>query len=1103
MKKIISFSVCLFLWMVSFSQKLPQAEDKRNFIYSHIFPKLSYPSKTTEANCVETAHPACNYILNPHYTTLNYSHTDDPFNNDEVPNWLAASGSPTIFDQTFFPAFPLPPPGVSGYFFGGVGENWFPGSADYICEGVVQKIPKLVPGHTYALSFFKSSMDYFPYTGDNFPLDFLHIKFINCSDYNATFTPTDYHYPPIPANRQDVYCETQITNRDNNWQQVFIHFTAASDFNMIWIYPEENRVAGRYAGLFFSNPELIDITAIQSQVIQGTQPNCMATLPNCGPLNSVFEWEGPHGQMLSAPSGQPIQIDVTNPLNIGNWVFTLLMPNAVTTNSTCSPQGGVSGSVQLQACQDIPPCVTTLSCKPAAILNGCNYSTNGDFVPSGTYNPSNPAHVDAPFKLNLIPKWIETNGSPQITDEITSPVTTPPPGISNYAYLFSTGSGYMGNTSSSGDGIAQKIPALTAGNNYAISFFKKFVKPGVITPGQYNMDKFYVVLMRCNDFSLIRTCDNTIADFPPNSQVVYCESNMNNTAWEQVFFCFTANDSYNMIWILPKQDVNIVYNNGAGKSGVDIAGLEMINTTNFSAGQTNYPNPYPNCNITIGPTTPNCGVRNAVFNWIDALGNVFPAQPDQRLQITATQFFPQQFTLEMSVPNAVYVDLPCNNCTSCKKVKSSNTSFGGNCSFVSSVWIAPCDPNYNVFDCNQPVSPQCNLIPNNNFALLPGYPAPVNVTPFNYNIVPGWKQSHGDPRINVGAQPSPFGNDVVGLKGWAETISQNPYIYKQYGDGLLVKINPLIAGNNYLLSLFLKDPRIWPTTQWDGFKAKLIKCSYVAGSGMPTSDYLLPTYSGPYQDVLCLSERWEDWYFPAAWKQLTKCFTATDQWDAIWFYSDVMRSRTVNGEVVKSWTLFAEPELINLSNFTAGVPVNLGGGSYQIGPASPNCGVRNAQFTWTLPNGSEIPAAANQQMVVTNAPGSYRLNMKIPKIDPNWYHVETCNLNECADLSSTTLVQRGGVGFTQITQTSSNASPVAESRSTNKNQTELKPVMPGIKRIIVYNAVGQLIKSSDAREDINDVLVLNTTKHLVQAGIYFVRIIYVDNSSTIIKKYLK
>jgi N-acetylneuraminic acid mutarotase len=301
----------------------------------------------------------------------------------------------------------------------------------------------------------------------------------------------------------------------------------------------------------------------------------------------------------------------------------------------------------------LPPCPSVISCSPIN-LSGCNYTTNGDFVPSGVYNPSNPTHVDAPFKYDLIPNWVETNGTPQITDEITFPITTPPPGISNYAYLFSTGWGYQGNSSSSGDGIAQKIPALTAGSSYSMSFFKKFAKPSGPSPFQFNMDKFYIVLMPCSSYSSIRTCDYTIAGFPANSQIVYCESNLSNANWEQVFFNFTANANYDMVWVFPKQAQGIFYNNGTGRSGVDFTGLEIIKTSNFTAGPNPTPTP-PNCNVTIGNL--NCGVANAVYTWYR--NNIFYSSstiPNSQIITNLNAGDPQNvgtWRLEMTVPNTI------------------------------------------------------------------------------------------------------------------------------------------------------------------------------------------------------------------------------------------------------------------------------------------------------------------------------------------------------------------------------------------------------------------------------------------------------------------
>ena len=303
-------------------------------------------------NCLDISPPNCNYIRNNNFAHPNYTPADfgDPFGLGKVPEWYPASGTPQVNEGVLND--PAPVVGM-GYFFGAVDTytDINTGLTTHNYEGIVQKIPKLIPGHTYAMSFFKSKKSY----ANNYPVDRFKIRFIDCEDYNNTFDPNSGNLPPVPTNNQLVYCETVLDNL--NWQQVFIHFTAASDYNMIWIYPDEDPILDRHAGLYFAYPQLIDISAIQNQVIQATQPECMATLPYCGPLNSVFDWEGPNGQIISGqPSGQPVQIDVTNPLNIGNWTFTLTMPSAtIISPMSCSSQGAVTGSVTISNVCNAPP----------------------------------------------------------------------------------------------------------------------------------------------------------------------------------------------------------------------------------------------------------------------------------------------------------------------------------------------------------------------------------------------------------------------------------------------------------------------------------------------------------------------------------------------------------------------------------------------------------------------------------------------------------------------------------------------------------------------------------------------------------------------------
>lgn len=375
-----------------------------------VHPALNRPSESLLDCATEPTAGNCNLLRNADFATTNYDPYNfydytDPFGRNKINDWQPSHGSPTIYDGVVFNN-PLPPAGIPNYFFAGVGQQGVQGGGGpYYSEGVVQRIPQLIPGHVYALSFFKAKQDYTsnPAVGTNNPVDFLHIRMIRCSDYMSTFDPTSFAYPPVPVNRQDVYCETAVAN--DNWEQVFVHFTATGNFNTIWIYPEENQTPWRFSGLYFSHPQLIDITNLQAQVVQGVQPGCLATLPKCGPANSVFYWEGPNGQTYTVPNGQAVTLDVTNPLNIGTWSLTLSVPGAVTTNNTCSVAGAVSASVTIDQCQQ--PAVwpkiyeTYLNCpiggSSALAKIICGNAANGNVFASIPGNMSNNIHHNGPI----------------------------------------------------------------------------------------------------------------------------------------------------------------------------------------------------------------------------------------------------------------------------------------------------------------------------------------------------------------------------------------------------------------------------------------------------------------------------------------------------------------------------------------------------------------------------------------------------------------------------------------------------------------------------------------------------------------------------------
>lgn len=105
-------------------------------------------------NCIDISPPNCNYIRNNNFAHPNYTPADfgDPFGLGKVPEWYPASGTPQINESPLNDPAPV---GVTGYFFGAV-DTYFDINSQTIMhnyEGIVQKIPKLIPGHTYAMSF--------------------------------------------------------------------------------------------------------------------------------------------------------------------------------------------------------------------------------------------------------------------------------------------------------------------------------------------------------------------------------------------------------------------------------------------------------------------------------------------------------------------------------------------------------------------------------------------------------------------------------------------------------------------------------------------------------------------------------------------------------------------------------------------------------------------------------------------------------------------------------------------------------------------------------------------------------------------------------------
>jgi len=188
---------------------------------------------------------------------------------------------------------------------------------------------------------------------------------------------------------------------------------------------------------------------------------------------------------------------------------------------------------------------STISCS-AISPSSCNLIANNNFTPSTTYDPSN---LD-PFTTGDIPNWTSSHGTPQIYDGFY-PTLQPPSPATGFAYMYAK-SPVPPNLGPTGEGIAQKIPALATSATYHLSFFLRFSDwPN----GSSQLDNFYIILLKCSDFNSFPTSPSTlIPSVPTNSQIVYHGTSISNQSWSQIQITFVANDSYDIIWIFPKQD---------------------------------------------------------------------------------------------------------------------------------------------------------------------------------------------------------------------------------------------------------------------------------------------------------------------------------------------------------------------------------------------------------------------------------------------------------------------------------------------------------------------------------------------------------------------
>lgn len=224
-----------------------------------------------------------------------------------------------------------------------------------------------------------------------------------------------------------------------------------------------------------------------------------------------------------------------------------------------------------------------INCTPRQ-LTGCNYITNNNFTPDPSYDPfNNDQHMLNPFGNTLVPDWIASHGTPQITDGVWDfnatppywvyPPSTPPSPATGFAYAISFPN--VGGVWH--EGFAQKIPPLTVGKKYMFSFFDKLpIRP---PNGALPVQSYKIILMKCTDATAFTYPAFTIPVLPANSyQTIVCRANINNSNWQQYVSEFTALQDFDIIWFYPDNTPNGYW------TGSDIAYPELIDVQNFSAG---------------------------------------------------------------------------------------------------------------------------------------------------------------------------------------------------------------------------------------------------------------------------------------------------------------------------------------------------------------------------------------------------------------------------------------------------------------------------------------------------------------------------------------
>ncbi|MBW8051544.1 MAG: hypothetical protein FVQ77_14635, partial [Cytophagales bacterium] len=268
-------------------------------------------------------------------------------------------------------------------------------------------------------------------------------------------------------------------------------------------------------------------------------------------------------------------------------------------------------------------------------MDGCSSPSNCNMICN--FNVGNQNWTD---------EWFVSHGSPDYDTRINVP---------------DSGAIQMWSMSSNqGEGIVIPINVV-GGNNYIFSFYRRR-RNHELGNTDY-LSNVYVKLLDSGDSTMFPlTSFNTIPSTPILSQTILHEINLNvnNTVWEQIVVCFTANQDYDYLWIYPQQ-IGL-------PDWLHVDRIELIEYFH-SAGTDDT---IACGDITIGE--PLCSVDSTIFEWRDITDTTVIGNTDQIIvNLNQTTTFELKRTLPL-LPSTVVLPATNANCEAIDTVKITVTN---------------------------------------------------------------------------------------------------------------------------------------------------------------------------------------------------------------------------------------------------------------------------------------------------------------------------------------------------------------------------------------------------------------------------------------------